>query len=657
VILTDEQIKKYILEPSHGDSIARAKELYTSHIRHVKGVGVEDFFIKQEIKGYESEADKLLRKEISRATTVPIFSSALGFFEKTFSASGYSRYFEFTNDKDKSKSKELELYLNTSVWEGNSMSKMMSTMWGDKIHYDFNGVFMVELPKASDEESLVGETNKPYVIFKSITDIHDYDIDGMTVEYLILKTECPYDHEHKDDGSKYYRVIDSERDVIARNTNNEVTILNTKEYPQLPNIWGYVPAIIVSDQLDATTEARQSFIWQSIGTADEYLLDSSIQSVSKKKHGFPQKWSYQVPCKQCTDQTGAALGKLPIYGEYVNGERQISGWTPCKSCNGSASIPVSPSSVVLKPMPDANNPDIGEPFGYVVPDIDSIKFQVDELERLEAAIHEAITSVVDVDNGEAKSDQTATGRVLDVSAKQVKLNKFSSNAETVEQFLTDAIGKALYGNDFIRSIVRYGRKYYILTENEIERSFNEAKKSGVNASVLKSYMEELIYVRYATDPIELALQLKLFEAEPFPHMTVDEVQNLKYASEADKYMKTYFNDYIEYIMRTNPEIVTLGTIEQLQLKLKEVNKLKMIESGAIDANGNPISSDKESEARSQLRGSVGGVQALTDLIQKVSENPTIKESAIAIIETFYGLDNATAKRIVGDTSSVNNPQP
>ncbi len=59
MILTDEQIKEYILEPSHGKTIARAKELYTSHIRHVKGVGVEDFFIKQEIKGYESEADKL----------------------------------------------------------------------------------------------------------------------------------------------------------------------------------------------------------------------------------------------------------------------------------------------------------------------------------------------------------------------------------------------------------------------------------------------------------------------------------------------------------------------------------------------------------------------------------------------------------------------
>lgn len=646
MILTDEQIKEYILEPSHGKTIARAKELYTSHIRHVKGVGVEDFFIKQEIKGYESEADKLLRKDISRATTVPIFSSALGFFEKAFSASGYSRYFEFKNDKDKAKSKQFEMYLNTDVYEGMSMSKLMSTKWGDKIHYDFNGVFMVELPKAESDEDLIGEYNQPYVIFKSILDIHDYDVDGNKVEYIILKKEC------EEDGVDMYRVIDSARDVIARVEKNVVTILDTPEYPQLKNIWGYVPAIIVSDQLDATTEARQSFIWQAIGTADDYLLDSSIQSVSKKKHGFPQKWSYQVPCKQCTDQHGVALGKLPIYGEYVDGDRQIAGWTPCKACNGSASIPVSPANVVLKPMPDANNPDIGEPFGYVVPDIESIRFQVEEMNRLESAIHEAITSVVEVEEGQANADQTATGRVLDVSAKQVKLNKFSANAEAVEQFLTDAIGKAIYGDEYIGSIVRYGRKYYILTENELERMFNEAKKSGVNASILKSYMEELIYVRYATDPIELSLQLKLFEAEPFPHMTVDEVQNLKYASEFDKYMKTYFNDYIEQIERSKPLLISLGTVEELQAELKELNKKKMIESGAIDANGNPVSSDKESEARSQLRGSVGGVQALTELVQQVAANPSIKESAIAIIETFYGLDNATAQRIVGNTQPI-----
>lgn len=574
------------MNPAHGHTIERGCHLSRQHIRHVKGVGVEEFFISNEIKGYENEEEKLLRHKISRATTVPIYSSALGTFDKAFSASGYSRYFEFsTEDKDKTQSKELQAYLNTDVGGDMSMSQWMQHVWGDKIHYDFNGVMMVELPKI-DEEEAKGKTNKPYVIFKSIHDIHDYDVDGMTVEYLILKAECheeKYTRKHKDNSLQYFRVIDSDRDLIVRvergtgsdGTKNyeNVTILDTDEYPIIDNIWGYVPAIVISDQHDCMSEAKQSFIWQSTGTADNYLLDSSIAEISKKKHGFPQKWCYEIPCKQCDSK-----GKFPIYGDFKDGERQIVNYRKCNDCSGLGSVPASPSIVLVKPLPDAANPDVGEPFGYVVPDIASLNFQIGEMARLEKAIHESIWSVVDAEQTSFDKEKTATASVLDVSAKQTKLNRFSATGEKVETFLTNAIGKAIYPNNFKTSIVNWGRKYYILTENQLEKMFREAKESGVNSAILKSYMEELIYVRYSTDPVELSRQLKLFDVEPFAHMTVEEVQELKYAAISDKFMKTYFNDYIEEIERKNPTLITLGTIDEIKTALTALNTAKMAEA-------------------------------------------------------------------------------
>lgn len=587
MILTDDQIKELIKHPAHKDIIERGCELYRQHIRHVKGVGVEDFFVSNAIKGYENEEEKLLRHKISRATTVPILNSALGTFDKAYSASGYSRYFDFAQeDKDKTQSKDLQAYLNADIGDGMSMSDWMQTTWGDKIHYDFNGVFMVELPEI-DEDEAMGKRNKPYVIFKSIHDIHDYDADGMMIEYIILKAEVEheegYTKKHEDNSVQYFRVIDASRDVMVRvekgvgsegGANYEdIHILDTPEYPIITNTWGYVPAIVASGQRDAITEAHQSFIWQAIGTADDYLLDSSIASISKKKHGFPQKWSYAVPCKQCD-----SAGKFPIYGEYANGERSITGYRKCNDCNGMGSIYSSPSMCVIKPMPDANNPDIGEPFGYVAPDISSMDFQIKEMERLKQTIHEAIWSVIDATNSAFTPEKTATASVFDVSAKQTKLNRFSSNGETVEQFLTDCIGRAIYGENFKGSIVHWGRKYYILTENELERMFREAKTSGVNATILKSYMEELIYVRYSTDPIELSRQIKLFEVEPFAHMTTKEVQDLQYCAISDKYLKTYFNDYVEEISRVKPELIPLGTTEDLIKELNALNTLKMAEA-------------------------------------------------------------------------------
>jgi uncharacterized protein (UPF0297 family) len=649
VVLTDDQIKELVLHPANEKLIARGSELYDQHARHVKGIGVEEFFIKEELKGYENEEDKILRRKMSRASTVPIYASALGTFDKAYTASGKSRYFEFKSDKDKKQSKDLEMYLNTNVAEGQGMDSWMKSKWGDKIHYDFNGVMMVELPKIDPNQSQ-GKRNQPYVIFKSIHDIHDYKYCGINIDYLILKT-CYTDQ----DKAVYYRVIDDKRDLIVRVWNKVPEILDTPEYPIINNIWGYVPAVCISNQSDATTEAHQSFIWQSCGVADDYLLDSSIHSISKKKHGFPQKWSYAIPCKVCDSK-----GKLPVYGELQPGEtgqRPVTSYYTCKTCNGHTSIPVSPSMVVLKPLPDAANPDVGEPFGYVTPDNDTISMQVSELERLEDGIHDAIWSVLDINTGDTGSSQTATGRVLDVSPKQTKLEKFSANGESVEQFLTDAIGKAIYPDTFVSSIVKWGRKYFILTENHLEETIRKAKDAGVNSAIMRSYMEELIYVRYATDHVELSRQLKLFQCEPFVHLTVKDVQELKYASDFDKYLKTYFNDFVEEIEANKPETILLGTVDQITTELHALTKQKMIDAGAVDANGNPVSTDKEADARAQLRGSVGGVQAMIDLVTRVQTGFPV-EQAIAILVTTYGYTDQQARDIIGvEPEKINPPDP
>jgi hypothetical protein len=100
-------------------------------------------------------------------------------------------------------------------------------------------------------------------------------------------------------------------------------------------------------------------------------------------------------------------------------------------------------------------------------------------------------------------------------------------------------------------------------------------------------MEELIYVRYSTDPIELSRQIKLFEVEPFAHMTTKEVQDLKYAADSDKFLKTYFNDYIEAIDRTNPNLISLGTTEELIAELDKLNKAKMAEAKQVNAPPEP----------------------------------------------------------------------
>lgn len=56
---------------------------------------------------------------------------------------------------------------------------------------------------------------------------------------------------------------------------------------------------------------------------------------------------------------------------------------------------------------------------------------------------------------------------------------------------------------------------------------------------------------------------------------------------------------------------------------------------------------KRIEAQAQLKGSVGGVQALLQLQQAVSAGLTDLESAVVIIEEIYGINNELARKMLG----------
>jgi hypothetical protein len=61
----------------------------------------------------------------------------------------------------------------------------------------------------------------------------------------------------------------------------------------------------------------------------------------------------------------------------------------------------------------------------------------------------------------------------------------------------------------------------------------------------------------------------------------------------------------------------------------------------------PVSNDKEGDARSQLRGSVGGVQGIIQIQQSVAEGLTDRSSAAALLELIYGFDPTDALRLLG----------
>ena len=81
-----------------------------------------------------------------------------------------------------------------------------------------------------------------------------------------------------------------------------------------------------------------------------------------------------------------------------------------------------------------------------------------------------------------------------------------------------------------------------------------------------------------------------------------------------------------------------------------ITPIIQIENTIID----PVES-KRLEAQAQLKDSVGGVQALLQIQQSVSQGLTDIESAIEIISEIYGINNELARRMIGSPVQKTTP--
>lgn len=75
----------------------------------------------------------------------------------------------------------------------------------------------------------------------------------------------------------------------------------------------------------------------------------------------------------------------------------------------------------------------------------------------------------------------------------------------------------------------------------------------------------------------------------------------------------------------------------------------------IVKKANPDESDKTLDAQAELRGSVGGVTALVELVQKVSEGVLDLEAAVNIVINVYGFEEEIARKMIGTPKIIEIP--
>lgn len=420
--------------------------------------------------------------------------------QNVFDASGGSESYDISSDKIK---EEFEEYLS-SFKSNKSLYKYLSEAYFQLTDIDPNGIIMLEYQTEPDV--------KLYPVYKCIDDIRYYKSNGQLVDYIVFEPEI-----HEDTLVKKWRFIDDAKDYTFIEVAGEFTLDkdNTFEHP-----FGKVPVLILSERVKIGSEERYSPIDKVTQLAKDYARDKSVLTIYKFQKGAPLHWRYgSVKCKDCN-----GLGK--------------TGNNTCTTCDGKGQPrKVDVSDVNYIPVPKEGQPFIGDKIGgFISPDLDTWKQYKEDLRDAEILIDDTIWGT-DKTHYDDKSNETATGRYIDVQPIMNTLNAYSDVVEYVYNTLANWTLNFIdqtKNKDEVEYTRSFGRNYIIESPDVLTERYNKSKAGGDNNTILDKQLEEIILSKYKSDPIMQSKMLKKAKVEPYVHLSTKEVYDYFGAIEANK---------------------------------------------------------------------------------------------------------------------------
>jgi hypothetical protein len=398
---------------------------------------------------------------------------------------------------------------------GKSINKYLSENYFRQLDTDPNGVIFIEYKTEKGE----GEKLEIYPTYKSINHIRFYESDGQKCEYIIFE---PVKKVVGNGIVIYWRVVDSKTDWSIKQVGN-LFVIDTEKTFEHP--FGECPAVILSDFIKVGHKDRLSPLTPIVELAKDYARDKSILTIYKFQNGFPKHWQYVTQCRYC-------------HGTGKTGQQK----TVCSGCSGTGILTRKDvtDSINLS-TPKENDPIIAPNIaGFIQPDLATWKQYKEDLKDAEGVIERTLWGTMEV-NG---TNETATGRFIDVQPITNELNRLTDTVEWIHNTIANWVANAIVPTkkkEVIAFHKSYGRRFIIESPDIILERYETSRKAGENTTVLDKLLQEFILSKYKTDPFMQEQMLKKASVEPYIHYTIEQINSIFGKKEA--YKKAVFGDF------------------------------------------------------------------------------------------------------------------
>lgn len=478
--------------------------------------------------------------------TVDFMEGVYSGFQRVFECPDRYVNFNFTNpDYDQDFKEEVH---ETEEWFIKNGINLLKTK--------FNSFIVVDLPVKQ-------ETKRPQP--------YQYCLPISRVERVKIsrKNKCEYiafDTGEKDGEDKLIAFFEGSAYRIFKKKSDDSFILFSESFHGL----GFCPVCpIWSDVLDQTVTMlnKLSPATNTLGRLDTLAFKELSKEYSDLYNMYPIIWTYPE------EEDETALN-IPMQG---TSDECIDMPVAMSKSNANNAL-TNPGRHFQKPIPTTDQPDIGEPGGFISPNVENLRFIMEDIEARKINVQLSIAgSPGDPTQDQAMNkDQISAG----FESEQSVLLRISENFQEAEEFVLKTKAALMFGEGSIKKeSVNYGKSYFLHNEKTVMEEMEMAKKIDMPAYVIDQQNRAFSNTKYKSNPAQSERMEIIRMLFPYPNLKDSEVLANKDILDPEKVaIRLEFFDLLDDFERTYAKVETvwdeiLDTSKKVEMIKNEFSQL------------------------------------------------------------------------------------
>lgn len=476
--------------------------------------------------------------------------SILNDFYKVFD--GKNRYFNVSADRDISK---LNLWVDEYKLE-HWIEKEIKDVWKKKP----NSFVVIDY-----------DNNSPYLISIDSSRLHDAKFKDKSgqLSYIVFVHSIEQDEINNNVTITKYAVYDEETYFVFQKRSDSDEIINIS---QVSHNIGYCPAHSFIN--DCSTESnkfkRRVAFSKSLSRLEDYTIYDVWGNYLDSYAPFPVT---EAPKSKCSDSQCEG-GKVPeqVVTNVATGDMKTI-WNDCKTCDGGKNDGklIGPGTHIGIDVIDQGNDGSGV-FKMHFPEAENLKLIPEKLDNLLIHVKNSVVGVNGMVSKEAINELQAKGGF---ESMESVIHRNKEVLEHIYKWIVSTVGKVLYKDLSLEVDANFGTEWYLSTEEDLQKKFEQAKNIGLPHEELMMIYVQLIETKYKGNNDKILRQKMLIKLDPLPLISIPEALELNskgFLSDDVLLFKINFLNFINRFESENAPITQFGSALEMPKRIQTISK-------------------------------------------------------------------------------------